>query len=181
MSDMRKMISVLAATSALSFISFLEINAIAFGQPSSDQYSATVLNVDGNQYVIRFKINGEGSIQNINVDKNSKSLVVMLAPNHGNGTLSMQLTRNIIDARDENKADTNYIASVDGTPQTPRELEKSDTARTISVSFPKDARQIMISGTYVVPEFETIAAFAAVTAGMIAVLTIKKSGGPKGM
>src|SRR5438093_9258070 len=123
-----------AVASALSFISFLGINAIALGQPSSDQYSATVLNIDGNQYVIRFKINGDGSLQSMNVDKDAKSLVVVLAPNHGNGTLSVLLPRNVIDARGENKADTNYIASVDGISQNPSEVEKSDAARTISVS-----------------------------------------------
>ena len=148
--------------------------AVVLSISSMDQYSATVLNIDGNQYVIRFKINGDGSLQSMNVDKDAKSLVVMLAPNHGNGTFSILLPRNVIDARGENKTDTNYIASVDGISQNPNEAERSDAAREISVTFAKDASQIIITGTYVVPEFGTIAAFAAVTAGMIAALIIMR-------
>jgi hypothetical protein len=163
----QKTIAVLAAMSALSFISFVSISAAAFGQPASDQYSAKAVKVDGNQYLIRYIINGDALIQNMTVDKDAKSVIVTLAPNHGNGTLSLQLPRNMIEAQDDNRVDIDYIVSVDGTRQYSTEFEKSETARAIRLTFPSDARQITISGTYVVPEFPFAAIIAVAGIGSV--------------
>jgi hypothetical protein len=164
----------IAVLAALTFISFVSISAEAFGQPTSDQYSAMAVKVDGKQYLIRFMLYGGASIQNMTVDKDTKSLIVTLAPDHGNDTLSLQLPRNMIDAQGNNGDDIDYMVSVDGTSQNFTEFEKSDTARAIRLSFSGDARQITISGTYVVPEFGMAAALVIITSGMIATLALTR-------
>jgi len=73
---------VLALSSVLIAFSITDNNRTAFGQPADEgntviDYSYA-LKVDGEQYFIRYFVYGGASIQNMTIDKNAKSLVVVL-------------------------------------------------------------------------------------------------------
>jgi len=111
------------------------------------------ISVDGTNFSLSYSITG-GSVLNVNPDYDVTSLITTIETT-SDGELSITLPRALIDAKLGN-ADNDYFVLVDG-----EEVEfgesKTATDRTITIAFPDGAETIEIIGTYVVPEFGTIA------------------------
>ena len=95
------------------------------------------------------------NLKNILVQPESNSLVILI-DSLDDGSLSIALPRDVIDAKSESGLDDSFFILVDGEEALFDETI-SDTERIISVNFPAGTEQVEIIGTFVIPEFGTIA------------------------
>jgi len=127
-----------------------------------------VMNIDDREIVLNYDITG-GSI--LDIYPESDSLVVKMNATE-QGILSINLPREIIDARTGDMDDYFYVL-VDE-----EEVDFDEIAtpadRTISVWFSEDTDEIEIIGTFVIPEFGMVALFVLL-AGVIPMIAISRS------
>lgn len=95
------------------------------------------------------------NLKNILVQPESNSLVILI-DSLDDGSLSIALPRDVIDAKSESGLDDSFFILVDGEEALFDETI-SETERIISVNFPAGTEQVEIIGTFVIPEFGTIA------------------------
>lgn len=108
--------------------------------------------VQGTDHELTYSITG-GVITQVSPDIESKSLIINI-DSLSNGTLFIQLPRDVIDAKfDED--DDDFFVLIDGL-ETGYGETKSINDRTLTIPFPAGTEEIEIIGTFVVPEFGTI-------------------------
>jgi len=115
-------------------------------------------------YPVVYFIEG-GNVTNMSIDKQQKSLNIAIRPSAGGGVLRLELSRNIIDAWQ-----SSYQVEVDGKAVSVQELEADVETRIISIPFSDNAKQIQVTGTYIVPEFPVSSIMMIVA--IVGVLTI---------
>ena len=112
------------------------------------------ISVDRTNFVLSYSITG-GSVLSVTPDDDANSLIIAISTT-SDGELTITLPRALIDAKMGND-DDDFFVLVDG-----EEIEfdetKTSTDRTLTIAFPDGAEEIEIIGTFVVPEFGTIAA-----------------------
>ena len=127
-----------------------------------------VMNIDDQEIVLNYSITG-GSV--LDIYPESDSLVVKMNATE-QGVLSINLPREIMDAKTGDKDDYFYVL-VDE-----EEVDFDEIAtpadRTISVWFSEDTDEIEIIGTFVIPEFGTVALFVLL-AGVIPMIAVSRS------
>lgn len=111
------------------------------------------INVQGTDYDLTYGISG-GVITQIFPDEEAKSLIIQI-DSISNGTLSIKLPREVIDAK-FGEEDDEFFVVIDGL-EVDFDETKTGNERTITVDFPEDTEEIEIIGTSVVPEFGGIA------------------------
>ncbi len=109
-----------------------------------------------------------GEVIEMEIDTRSKSLIIEVNTVE-DGSITVTLPRDVIDAKDDV-----FFVLVDGEevdfkedPDTPQQ----DMDRTLTIMFPAGAEEIEIIGTFVVPEFGTIAAMILAVA-IISIIVI---------
>jgi outer membrane protein assembly factor BamB len=132
-------------------------------EPGSSIYRLEVEEGSEVSYPIAYKIMG-GNITGMSVDRESKSLDIAISATQ-DGTLTIKLPRNVIDAWD-----SSYQVYVDGGAADFEETEEADAGfRTLAILFSGSAKQVQVSGTYVVPEFPAaLIIMAAAIVGVVA-------------
>ena len=95
-----------------------------------------------------------GTVTEMEIDVDSTSLVIEVVTIDG-GSITVTLPRDVIDAT-INGEDDDLFVIVDG-EEVDFEESKTSTDRTLTIVFPEYAEEIEIIGTFVVPEFGTIA------------------------
>jgi len=118
-------------------------------------------------YIIR-----EGSIEDMTIDKESLALIVSL-DSPSDGTLSMDIPRKLTDAKDSNGNDISFIILIDGVEVSYQETTIS-TSRTLTIQFAEGDSEIEIIGTYIIPEFGSIAAMI-LSMGILFVVVVSAS------
>ncbi len=93
-----------------------------------------------------------GEISNITAEKDNSSLVIELVTNN-DGTLVLDLPRNIMDSKNPQNEDVDYVIFADSVPIVADEITTNDQVRTLSIDFENGVEQIEIAGTQIVPEF----------------------------
>lgn len=116
-------------------------------------YHAYPIEIQGIDYDATYVITN-GNIVSIKPNTDSKSLAVTI-DSKGNGTIAITFPRALIDAKTNNQ-DSQFVVQEDGIVITPEE-SKSDTSRTLTISFSSNTKQIEIIGTQIVPEFGPLA------------------------
>ncbi len=115
--------------------------------------SGPTVGVDRTNFVLSYKITG-GSVLSVTPDDDANSLIIAISTT-SDGELTITLPRELIDAK-INGGDDSFFVLIDG-----EEVEftetKTSTDRTLKISFPDGAEEIEIIGSFVVPEFGTIA------------------------
>ena len=96
-----------------------------------------------------------GSVTEMEIEMDSNSLVIAVDATD-NGSITVTLPRDVIDAT-INDDDDDFFVIVDGEEVDFQET-KTSADRTLTIEFPAGAEEIEIFGTFVVPEFGTIAA-----------------------
>jgi len=109
-----------------------------------------------------------GTVTSSYVDTDANSLIIGLNA-EANGQITATLPRDIIDAK-VGDADDNFFVLVDGEEVDFEETITSE-ARTLEVQFPAGADEIEVIGTFVIPEFGTIAAMI-LAAAVISIIAI---------
>jgi len=109
--------------------------------------------VERTEFSVGYSITG-GSIVSIAPDDEANSLIITI-DSTDDGELTITLPRALIDAKIGDE-DDDFFVLVDG-----EEVEFGETTtstdRTLTIQFPSGAEEIEIIGTFVVPEFGTIA------------------------
>ena len=109
-----------------------------------------------------------GTVTEMEIDMDSTSLVIEV-DTIDDGSITVTLPRDVIDAT-INGEDDDLFVIVDG-EEVDFEESKTSTDRTLTIAFPAGAEEIEIIGSFVVPEFGTIAVmiFAIAVISIIAV------------
>lgn len=118
--------------------------------PFVPQQSHGFISVFNTTSTVSYKIIG-GQIQNASINPDTFSLNINLKAN-STGTLSIQLPRDMIDAKRSDGTDEIYLVTEDKNIAQFNET-KTISYRTLDIAFPADINSISIYGTTVVPEF----------------------------
>lgn len=110
------------------------------------------IEVQGTDYELTYSITG-GVVTQVYPDQEAESLIINV-DSISNGTLFIQLPREVIDSKFDEK-DDDFFVLIDGL-ETGFEETKSPNDRTLTILFPAGTEEIEIIGTFVVPEFGTI-------------------------
>jgi len=109
---------------------------------------------DGNSS-IDYEITG-GQLLSITPDVDANSLIVSIDAT-SDGSLTLTIPRSVADALLETGEDDEFFVLIDG-EEVDFSEDASSTDRTLTIAFQAGAEEIEIIGTFVVPEFGTIAA-----------------------
>jgi predicted secreted protein with PEFG-CTERM motif len=114
----------------------------------------TTVSLEGSSDLIGYEISG-GKLLNIIPDVDANSLIVSIDAT-SDGSLTLTIPRSVLDAT-MNGEDDDFFILIDG-EEVDFDETTSSTDRTITIEFPAGAEEIEIIGTFVIPEFGTIAA-----------------------
>jgi len=115
----------------------------------------TSISVDGSSTnVIEYQIKG-GKLLSIQPDVSTNSLIVELDTT-SSGTLTLTIPRSVFDSVENGKDTAVFVVSEDGKLKFTETTTSTD--RQLVITFPRGTEKIEITGTFVVPEFGTIAA-----------------------
>ena len=112
------------------------------------------LKLSDSDHVLSYDLSG-ANLKNILPQPESNSLMILI-DSIDDGSLSIALPRDVIDAKSANGLDDSFFILVDGEEALFDETI-SETERIISVNFPAGSEKVEIVGTFVIPEFGTIA------------------------
>ena len=129
--------------------------------------TATTVTVQDSKDLMYYEITN-GKIINIIPDMDAKSLLIYIETTD-NGSITLTIPRSVLDAT-INGEDDEFFVLVDGEEVDFGEITTS-TDRTLTIEFSAGAEQIEIIGTFVVPEFGTIAAMILAVA-IISIIAI---------
>jgi len=127
----------------------------------------TTVKVKGSSDLITYEITG-GKLLSIIPDVDANSLIISIDAT-SDGSLTLTIPRSVLDAT-INGGDDDFFVLVDGEEVDFDEITTS-THRTLTIAFPVGAEEIEIIGTFVVPEFGTIAAMILAVA-IISIIAI---------
>jgi predicted secreted protein with PEFG-CTERM motif len=122
---------------------------------SGEPVAGTTVKVDRTNFVLSYKITG-GSVLSVTPDDEAHSLVIAIKTT-SDGQLTITLPRELIDAK-INGEDDQFFVLIDGEEVEIANEIATSTDRTLTINFPDGAEEIEIIGSFVVPEFGTIAA-----------------------
>lgn len=133
------------------------------------------IQVDGTNSSVTYTITN-GKVLNVKADTVSKSLIVSIQTT-GDGVLTITMPRSLIDAKKTDGTDDQYFVLNDGQEDDQaQEIHTTTTDRTLQIPFSYGTSQIEIIGTFVVPEFGTIAALVLAVA-VISIIVISNKAG----
>jgi len=112
------------------------------------------LKLSDSDHVLSYDLSG-ANLKNILPQPESNSLIISI-DSMDDGSLSIALPRDVIDAKSSDGFDDSFFILIDGEEALFDETI-SETERIISVNFPAGTEQVEIIGTFVIPEFGTIA------------------------
>ena len=130
--------------------------------------------VDGTNFSVQYTITN-GKVLNIKADQPHTSLLVSIQTT-GDGVLTITLPRALIDSKNSDGTDKPYVVSNDGQIAQFNETGTTGTDRTIVIPFKNGTQQIAIMGTFVVPEFGSIAALVLAIAIVSIIVVSQKTG-----
>ena len=120
----------------------------------ASKITETTVSVQGSSNLIGYEIIG-GKIVGLITDVDAGSLIISIDATN-DGSLTLTVPRSVLDATN-NGEDEDFFVLIDGEEVRFDEIISS-TDRKITIAFPAGAETIEIIGTYVIPEFGTIAA-----------------------
>ena len=132
------------------------------------QVTDTTVSVQGSSDLIGYMITG-GKLLSIMPDVDATSLIISIDATN-DGSLTLTIPRSVLDATQDNGKDDVFFVLIDGEEADFDETTTS-TDRTLTIAFPAGAEEIEIIGTFVVPEFGTIAAMILAVA-IISIIAI---------
>ena len=114
----------------------------------------TTVSVQGSSDLVGYEITG-GKLLSVMPDVDANSLIISVDASE-DGSLTLTIPRSVLDATISD-GDDEFFVLVDGEEVDFDEIISS-TSRTLTIPFQAGAEEIEIIGTFVVPEFGTIAA-----------------------
>jgi predicted secreted protein with PEFG-CTERM motif len=157
----------------MHWISYAIMTAILFSMGAAPVFAqepqqfAVKDTQSGQSFTVNYSITG-ATVNDVSISPHDTSLIVSLKSSN-DGNLTMTMPRSLIDAK-AGTGDDQFFVLVDGT-DTDFTESKTDTNRTVTVSFPLDTKQIEIIGTQVVPEFGGLS-FVVLIVAIISIVVI---------
>ena len=130
--------------------------------------TATTVTVEDSTDLISYEITN-GKIINIMTDMDAKSLLIDIEA-WDDGSITLTIPRSVLDAKINDGGDDEFFVLLDGEEVDFEEITTS-TDRTLTIEFSPGTEQIEIIGTFVIPEFGTIAAMILAVA-IISIIAI---------
>ena len=110
----------------------------------------------GNEtFDVKYTIKG-GIVKGMTVNANMLTLAIQINSTD-DGEILLELPREFIDAEKQNGNDEIFIILIDGIEVPYKESSTDSKLRTITIEFKQNDSDIEIIGTYIIPEFGTIA------------------------
>ena len=176
------------------------INSPQLPNTLNQNYKLTVSNQD---YTVRYNLTNGAELKNMKVDIANKTLTLVVNSAMNGGELTLELPRQLIDAKffpdstpdcpavasNTNRTDDNHCNSdvgftinisnnsLSGSNQkVASTIENIPDARTLVIDYPKGTSDIQIQGTNIVPEFgfSTLALFVAIIGVIVANMAFKR-------
>jgi hypothetical protein len=113
------------------------------------------LTIDNQKYPLKYNITG-GEVTSITADPAQATFLINVASRE-DGTLTIELPRNVIDSKAQGNTDEDYAVFVDDQSKSFEEITNNNEVRTIEIGFDNGAEKIEIAGTNIIPEFGPIA------------------------
>jgi predicted secreted protein with PEFG-CTERM motif len=138
--------------------------------PTTDDISKvtdTTVSVQGSNDLIGYEITG-GKLRSVIPDVDANSLIISIDATN-DGSLTLTIPRSVMDAT-INGGDDDFFVLVDDEEVDFDEITTSDD-RTLTITFLAGAEEIEVIGTFVIPEFGTIAAMILAVA-IISIIAI---------
>ncbi len=132
---------------------------------TTDSFEVEIPN--GGTFDIKYTIQG-GKVKDMVLEPDNFTLLILIeSPDEG--TISLKLPRESIDAEKPNGQDETFIILIDNIQFPYEEVETNLQTRLISINFEEGDSEIEIIGTFVIPEFGTITAMILVLGIIITV------------
>lgn len=148
--------------------------SIMFSTQKEDLTVEDLFEVDAGQsgtFDVQYAIGG-GKVSDMFVEPEALSLVVEL-DSTDDGSITLSLPREFIDAKKQNSKDERFIVLLDNNEIPYDEVKTTKESRTIRVAFEEDTSQIRIIGTYAIPEFGLMAILVLPVSITVAIITLK--------
>ena len=130
--------------------------------------TTTTITVQDSTDLIYYEITN-GKVISIIPDMDAKSLLINIEA-WDDGSITLTIPRSVLDAKINDVDDDEFFVLVDGEEVDFEEITTS-TDRTLTIEFSAGSEQIEIIGTFVIPEFGTIAAMILAVA-IISIIAI---------
>ncbi len=144
--------------------------------PKSESIETTtnfeVNTVNHGTFDVKYTIKG-GTMKDIITDSSIFGIIVQIESTD-NGTISLDLPREFIGAEKQDGKDDTFIILINGMEVAYQEPVIFSDSRVITINFEAGDSDIQIIGTYVVPEFGTIAVMILI-AGIITVILVSRN------
>ena len=136
-------------------------NVTGVNSSANNGNSTVTFKVGDKAYPIKYQITG-GKVNGVAIEKDNSTIVANISST-SNGTLTIELPRNVIDSKNPGNVDDKYVVFIDGQNVAFDEIKNNNQVRTLKIDFDNGSKQIALAGTHVVPEFGGIAAIILVT------------------
>ena len=131
-------------------------NPTATGQTNNSQVknrtgftSVSNLVVKDKTFPIKYNIT-MGKLLGIVGDKDKSTLILLLGGTLDNGKLTVEIPRNVMDAKSQGNADTKFNVRIDNKGVDYKEIGTNLNARVLQIDFGKDDRTMEIAGTQMI-------------------------------
>lgn len=131
---------------------------IEFFSKQSVIETTNIFEVDAGAYGtfdVDYTIRG-GTVKNMLIDSEIFALIVII-DSESDGSITLDLPRISIDAKKSDNTDDTFLIFIDGAEVRPEETSTTQTSRILKIEFEEGDSDIEIIGTFVVPEFGSIA------------------------
>lgn len=108
--------------------------------------SVSNLVVKDKTFPIKYNVT-QGKLLGIVGDKDKTTLVLILGSTADNGKLTIELPRNVLDAKSQGNTDAKFNVRIDNKGIDYKELATNLNARILQIGFNKDDRMLEIAGT----------------------------------
>jgi hypothetical protein len=157
----------------LSLLAIINSNTIevASAQTVSDANTFDV-RIENQTYPLMYNITG-GEVTSIAADPAQATLLINIASRE-DGTLTIELPRNVIDSKAQGNIDEEYAVFIDDQLKDFEEITNDNRVRALEIGFENGAEQIEIAGTKIIPEFGPIAAIVLGIAIIVFIIATTK-------
>ncbi|RMF30491.1 MAG: PEFG-CTERM sorting domain-containing protein [Candidatus Nitrosothermus koennekii] len=97
-----------------------------------------------------------GKVDSISVNKDEKSMNILLTGVEEDTTLTIEIPRGLLDSKNPDGTDTEFSVIIDG-DLTEYQERTTDEKRILTIEVPAFSEEVTVMGTFVVPEFGIIA------------------------
>jgi predicted secreted protein with PEFG-CTERM motif len=126
---------------------------------------------DSGTFDVKYTIRG-GTIEDIKIEPEIFGLILKIDSTN-DGKIILELPREFIDAEKQDGKDEEFIIIINDIQTTYEESISYSEVRTITINFKEGDSEIQIIGTYVIPEFGTIAMIILTIGIMTSILLTK--------